>query len=216
MGFSALRVINEDFVAPSAGFPTHSHRDMEILTYILSGTIAHKDSMGNEERIKAGEFQIMSAGSGITHSEYNALNSEPLHFYQIWILPHSRNITPRYEQKSFQNSSETLILSPNAEGDSLKVYQDMKLWRYKDFEVKDTALKAARSYYLQVVSGEVKFSMGDKSNKIDSRNVDLLDSKFVDSKESVLQSSDGLMIVKESSLRLQSNGNAEILLFDLP
>lgn len=105
MGFSALRVINEDFIAAGQGFGTHPHKDMEILTYVLNGTVEHKDSMGNMEQIPAGEFQIMSAGTGIRHSEYNPSNEEELHLYQIWIIPERTSIEPRYEQKRFDSKT---------------------------------------------------------------------------------------------------------------
>jgi redox-sensitive bicupin YhaK (pirin superfamily) len=101
MGFSALRVINDDSVAPGAGFATHGHRDMEIISYVLQGSIAHKDSEGNVEVLPAGEFQLMSAGSGITHSEYNASQTDPLKFLQIWIQPNTLGSSPGYQQKNF-------------------------------------------------------------------------------------------------------------------
>ena len=131
MGFSALRVINEDRVIPGEGFGTHPHKDMEILTYVLEGNIEHKDSMGNKENVPAGEFQIMSAGTGITHSEYNPNSDQGLHFYQIWIMPNTVGITPRYDQRRFDTTvSKQLILSPDARDGSLKVFQDMTLWRW--------------------------------------------------------------------------------------
>lgn len=113
MGFSALRVINDDLVTPGAGFSTHGHRDMEIISYVQSGSIAHKDSEGNIKVLSAGEFQLMSAGSGITHSEYNASDSEPLKFLQIWIQPNTLGGTPGYQQKHFgQAEGLTTIASP--------------------------------------------------------------------------------------------------------
>ena len=126
MHFSDLRVINEDVVEPGMGFGTHPHKDMEILSYVLEGSIAHKDSMGNIKTFSAGEFQIMSAGTGVTHSEFNPNNVERLHFLQIWIMPNELGIQPRYNQKIFADQEgATLILSPNAEGESFKIYQDM-------------------------------------------------------------------------------------------
>lgn len=101
MGFSALRVINDDVIEAGQGFGTHPHKDMEILTYVLEGTVEHQDSMGNKEQVPAGEFQIMSAGTGIRHSEYNPNSTERLHLYQIWIMPEENGITPRYEQRRF-------------------------------------------------------------------------------------------------------------------
>ena len=131
MGFSALRVINEDVIDGGQGFGTHPHKDMEILTYVLSGTVEHQDSMGNKEQIPAGEFQIMSAGTGVRHSEYNASESEPLHLYQIWIIPERTGIEPRYDQRRFPDvQGRQLVLSPDAREGSLKVYQDMTLSRW--------------------------------------------------------------------------------------
>ncbi len=198
MGFSALRVINEDRVEPSKGFGTHSHKDMEILTYVLSGTIAHKDSMGNEEQVPSGEFQIMSAGSGITHSEFNLLD-KPLHFYQIWIIPNELGITPRYEQKAFDSSkNKTLILSPNAEQDSLKVYQDMRLWLYRDIANETFKFESGRKAYIQVVRGKLEISSQQ-------------------TQPFYIEASDGVMCYHESSFELKSlDSKNEVLIFDLP
>lgn len=124
MGFSALRVINDDVIDAGRGFGTHPHKDMEILTYVLEGAVEHQDSMGNKEQVPAGEFQIMSAGTGIRHSEYNPSNTEKLHLYQIWIMPQENGITPRYEQRRFDAArGKQLVLSPDARDGSLKVYQ---------------------------------------------------------------------------------------------
>uniref|UniRef100_A0A914ZDM1 Pirin N-terminal domain-containing protein n=1 Tax=Panagrolaimus superbus TaxID=310955 RepID=A0A914ZDM1_9BILA len=133
MGFSVLRVINEDFVKPGTGFGTHPHEDMEILTYVLHGTIEHKDSMGNTEKIPAGEFQIMSAGTGVRHSEYNPSNETPLHLYQIWIEPNVLGIEPRYDQRKFEDiKGQQLILTPDGRDGSIKVFQDATLSRWID------------------------------------------------------------------------------------
>lgn len=195
MGFSALRVINEDRVKAGAGFGTHPHDNMEILTYVLKGAIAHKDSMGNVEELKAGEFQIMSAGTGITHSEFNPRSDEDLHFYQIWIIPNETDIEPRYNQKSFANKEgATLILSPNAEEGSFKIYQDMKLWRYqltKD-QTQRIELDPSRNYWLQVVKGEFT---------INGENV---------------QTSDGIAINQETLATIETSNDVEFLMFDLP
>ena len=139
MGFSALRVINDDVIEAGQGFGTHPHKDMEILTYVLEGTVEHQDSMGNKEQVPAGEFQIMSAGTGIRHSEYNPSSTERLHLYQIWIMPEENGITPRYEQRRFDAvQGKQLVLSPDARDGSLKVYQDME-----------------RRVWIQVVKGNV-------------------------------------------------------------
>ncbi len=128
MGFSELRVINDDTVAPSAGFETHSHRDMEIISFVLEGTIAHKDSEGNIEELPAGEFQLMSAGKGISHSEFNASSTETLKFLQIWIQPNSYGGQPGYQQKDFgRNPGLTTIATPTGENGTLKIKQDAVL-----------------------------------------------------------------------------------------
>ncbi len=128
MGFSSLRVINDDRVAPAGGFPTHGHRDMEIITYVLQGSLEHKDSMGNGSVIYPGDVQRMSAGTGITHSEHNPSTSEPLHLLQIWIVPNQTNVTPGYEQIHFTADQKRnrlqLIASPDGRNGSVTIYQD--------------------------------------------------------------------------------------------
>ncbi|GGA71641.1 hypothetical protein GCM10011369_11780 [Neiella marina] len=128
MGFSALRVINDDVVQPGAGFDTHGHRNMEIISYVLSGEIEHKDSEGNIQRLPTGEFQLMSAGRGIYHSEYNPSATEPLKFLQIWIEPNSKDQPPSYQQKSFgRQSGLTTIVTPNGDNGTLAIKQDALL-----------------------------------------------------------------------------------------
>jgi redox-sensitive bicupin YhaK (pirin superfamily) len=130
MGVSVLRVINDDRVDPGAGFGAHGHRDMEILSYVLEGEIEHRDSMGNIKHIPAGDFQIMSAGTGVMHSEYNASDSDPLHFLQIWLMPNTLGVKPRYDQRAFARSpGGTAILHPEAAG-AMQVFSDARLWRY--------------------------------------------------------------------------------------
>lgn len=195
MGFSALRVINEDFIDAGQGFGTHPHKDMEILTYVLEGTVEHKDSMGNMEQIPAGEFQIMSAGTGIRHSEYNPDDKNRLHLYQIWILPEKTGIEPRYAQKRFDSAGgKQLVLSPDAREGSLKVYQDMTLWRWallKD-EAHTYAIADKRVVWIQVVKGTVEVN-GQTAT-----------------------TSDGLAIWQENQLTIKASEGSEILLFDLP
>ncbi|MBZ6397768.1 MULTISPECIES: pirin family protein [Pantoea] len=195
MGYSALRVINEDVVEGGQGFGTHPHKDMEILTYVLSGTVEHQDSMGNKEQIPAGEFQIMSAGTGVRHSEYNASASEPLHLYQIWIIPERTGIEPRYDQRRFPDvQGRQLVLSPDARDGSLKVYQDMTLsrWVLAAGEQDNVAIDAARRIWIQVVKGDVTVN------------------------GQAVTTSDALAIWDESALTIEASSAAEVLLFDLP
>lgn len=193
MGFSALRVINEDWIAPSMGFGTHPHKDMEILTYVLSGAVAHKDSMGNSQTVPAGEFQLMSAGTGVRHSEFNLSDTDELHLYQIWIMPNRMGVTPRYEQTRFDEyMGGTLILSPTGESGSFVVYQDAKLWRYQLDGEQIVSLDKSRAYWLQVAKGSVVIS-GEQ-----------------------YQAGDAAAIIDESEIIAQSDEFAEFLLFDLP
>ncbi|MFJ2603232.1 pirin family protein [Pantoea agglomerans] len=195
MGFSALRVINEDVIDGGQGFGTHPHKDMEILTYVLSGTVEHQDSMGNKEQIPAGEFQIMSAGTGVRHSEYNASESEPLHLYQIWIIPERTGIEPRYDQRRFPDvQGRQLVLSPDAREGSLKVFQDMTLsrWVMAAGEQDNVAIDAGRRIWIQVVKGDVTVN------------------------GNAITTSDALAIWEESALTIEASSAAEVLLFDLP
>jgi hypothetical protein len=142
MGISTLRVINHDVVAPGAGFGNHGHRDMEIISYILEGSIEHKDSMGNHFTVPAGEVQRMSAGTGIMHSEFNASKTEPLKFLQIWITPNVTGIKPSYEQMPIvQTSAMTALVTPEGRDDSLSMHQDASVYRLK--------LKAGEHYHLE-------------------------------------------------------------------
>ncbi|MEQ4925339.1 pirin family protein [Proteus hauseri] len=195
MGFSALRVINEDRVIAGEGFGTHPHKDMEILTYVLEGNIEHKDSMDNKENVPAGEFQIMSAGTGITHSEYNPNSDRGLHFYQIWIMPDTVGITPRYAQRRFDTTqSKQLILSPDARDGSLKVFQDMTLWRWnlKKGETAEYQPEQGRNIWLQVVKGKITIN------------------------DTIATTSDGVAISNEDMIRFVGDEDSEVLLFDLP
>lgn len=195
MGFSALRVINEDVVEAGEGFGTHPHKDMEILTYVLEGAVAHRDSMGNEKKVSAGEFQIMSAGTGITHSEYNPDKNERLRLYQIWIMPEKNGITPRYDQRRFDApQGRQRVLSPDAREGSLKVYQDMELWRWvlvKD-EQSVYQIPANRLIWIQVVKGDVSI------NGIQAKT------------------SDAIAVRDEQAISIHANEACEVLLFDLP
>ncbi|HGL6687598.1 TPA: pirin family protein [Citrobacter amalonaticus] len=195
MGFSALRVINDDVIDAGQGFGTHPHKDMEILTYVLEGAVEHQDSMGNKEQVLAGEFQIMSAGTGIRHSEYNPSKTDRLRLYQIWIIPEKTGITPRYEQRRFDAAQgKQLVLSPDARDGSLKVYQDMELYRWALVKGEQSVhqIAAERRVWIQVVKGEVSIN-GTKAT-----------------------TSDGLAIWDEQALSIHADSDSEILLFDLP
>ena len=159
MGFRSLRVINQDTVAPGAGFPTHGHKDMEIFSYVLEGAIAHRDSLGNNAQLKPGEIQVMSAGSGVKHSEFNPLNTEVLRFIQVWIMPKANGLPPRYSEwqptAEAQNASKVLIISEDGQGRSAKVYQDVLVYRVKlkPGETVEHALVQGRGLWLQLIAG---------------------------------------------------------------
>lgn len=158
MGVSALRVINDDKVTPGNGFGAHSHRDMEIISYVKKGRIAHKDSMGNVEQLPAGEFQLMAAGRGITHSEYNPSETEPLEFLQIWIEPDVQGIEPGYQQKRFESRPGLqLIISPDGREESLQIHQDACLYQLhlQAGESVSHSLDVERNAYVHVVSGKL-------------------------------------------------------------
>lgn len=160
--FSDLRVINHDFVAPSSGFGTHPHKDMEIISYVLKGKVEHKDSMGNKKLIQAGEIQVMSAGRGVQHSEYNPDDKNEFELIQIWILPQAKGIDPAYDQKNFSRDQRRnklqLLVSQDAEGESLKINQDAKIYAAildagKKLKV---PLAPNRKHWLQVAKGDLR------------------------------------------------------------
>ena len=198
MGFSVLRVINEDRVAGGSGFPTHPHRDMEIITVVISGALRHRDSMGNEAVILPGEVQRMSAGTGIRHSEFNDLVDQETHLLQIWLLPEVQGVVPGYEQKSFIDrlANEPLVLAASREGRdrSVKLHQDVDLWLgdFKRGLVERFQLRPGRRAWLQVIQGDL----------------------FVNSVG--LSSGDGAGLETESLLHLEAPTGARFLLFDLP
>jgi len=196
MGFSALRVINEDRVAPGQGFGTHPHRDMEIVTYILSGALQHKDSMGTGSVIKPGEIQRMSAGTGVTHSEFNASKTEPVHLLQIWLMPDKKGIEPSYEQKTLPpNGALTVIASPEGSKDAVKIQQDARILaaRLKKGTSTTHRLRSQRKAWVQVARGSV-----------------LMNGK-------TLHAGDGAAIAEEEMISLSAPDEAaEALVFDLP
>ncbi len=162
MGFRALRVINEDRVAPGAGFDTHGHRDMEIVSYVLDGAIRHEDSMGNGEVLRAGEVQAMSAGTGILHSEFNDSTEKPVHFLQIWLLPDRQGRKPRYEQRAFPRETKlnrlALVVSPDGADGSVEIHQDARVYAtvLERGKTAELSLKAGRHAWVQVARGAVE------------------------------------------------------------
>ena len=197
MGYSSLRVINDDRVAPGAGFPTHPHRDMEIVTYVLSGALEHRDSMGNGTVIRPGEVQRMSAGTGIRHSEFNASPSEEVHLLQIWIMPEQKGITPSYEQKFFDAAEKLgklrLVASPDGSEGSVIIHQDARLYAglIDPGHPAEQGLPSGRRTYLHVARGAASLNGLEMS------------------------AGDGARIEDETELHLKSENSAEILLFDL-
>jgi redox-sensitive bicupin YhaK (pirin superfamily) len=195
-GFSALRVINDDVIAKGQGFGAHPHRDMEILTYVLSGALQHKDSTGGGGVIQPGEVQRMSAGTGVVHSEYNASREEPVHLLQIWLIPESRGIKPGYEQKKFDfaKGTPTLLASRGGRDGSVTIHQDASLYGAKldGAERISFELKPSRRAWVHVAKGSVDLN-GQR-----------------------LSAGDGAAITGEKALDLSGGQTAEVLVFDLP
>lgn len=163
MGFRSLRVINDDLVMPGRGFGTHAHQDMEIITYILSGALEHKDSMGNGRVIGAGEVQYMAAGSGVRHSEFNPAKDEAVHFLQVWIQPDRKGVPPRYAEKSFKGARTAtlhLVTSKSGRAGSIAIHQDADLWLAKlnPAESVTHQLKPGRHAWIHVAEGEVSIN----------------------------------------------------------
>jgi len=199
MGFGPLRVINEDRVSPGQGFGTHGHKDMEIISYVLEGALEHKDSIGTGSVIRPGDVQVMSAGTGIRHSEFNHSKTEPVHFLQIWVVPDREGIAPRYEQKTFPDVDKRrklrLVGSSDGRDGSVVVHQDVRLFAalLNSGEQVTHALQSGRKSWLQVVRGSVTMNGRD------------------------LDAGDGAAITGEPALVVTATVDAtEILLFDLP
>jgi redox-sensitive bicupin YhaK (pirin superfamily) len=198
LGFGALRVINEDFVQPARGFGTHPHRDMEILTWVLAGELEHKDSMGNGSVIRPGEMQYMSAGSGVTHSEFNPSKSALVHLLQIWILPSVGGATPRYGQVNFAEELArgrlVPLATPDGAGGSIAIRQDARVLAARtDVESEwNYDLAAERRAWIQVARGTLAVN------------------------DFALEAGDGLAIEREDALSMRTASGGEFLLFDLP
>lgn len=195
--FRTLRVLNDDRVAPGQGFPTHPHRDMEILTYVLEGALEHRDSMGTGSVVRPGDVQYMSAGSGVTHSEFNASDNEPVHLLQIWMFPEAQGLKPVYGQKTFSQEEKSgklrLVASPDGRDGSVKIRQQNELYATvlsKGQSVRHE-LKPERHAYVQVARGSVTLN------------------------GTALDAGDGAAISNEKAIDLAGVANAEVLLFDL-
>jgi len=197
MGVGNLRVINDDRVAPGSGFGTHPHRDMEIISYVIEGELEHRDSMGNGSVIRPGDVQRMSAGTGVTHSEYNPSGTHPVHFLQIWIQPAVRGVVPGYEQKRYESEQKKgrlcLIASPDGAEDSVRIHQDARVYvTVLDGEdAVQLSLPGAHRAYVHVVRGALTVN------------------------GQAMREGDGMKVSEESVLSLGEASNAEVLLFDL-
>ena len=197
MGWGNLRVVNEDRIAPGTGFGTHGHRDMEIISYVLSGELAHKDSMGNVKGIPPGDVQRMSAGSGVQHSEFNHAPAQTTHFLQIWIEPNVTGIEPSYEQKTFATSDKQgrlrLVASPDGAEGSVTLHADARLFAglFDGTQTAELALEPARKAYVQVLRGQIQVN------------------------GTALSQGDAALLADETQLRLSHGQDAEVLVFDL-
>jgi redox-sensitive bicupin YhaK (pirin superfamily) len=198
MGFRSLRVINEDRVQPTRGFGTHPHRDMEIVSYVLEGALEHKDSMGFGSVIRPGDVQRMSAGTGVTHSEFNASATEIVHFLQIWLLPERRGIEPGYEQKAFSNEEKNgrlrLVASSDGREGSVTIHTDARVYAgiFAAGQAAELSLPRSRHAWVQVARGHVRVNGQD------------------------LEAGDGAAVSDESSLGVEGTDGGEVLVFDLP
>ena len=197
MGFRTLRVINDDRVAPGQGFGTHPHRDMEIFSYVLEGALEHKDSMGNGSVLRPGQIQLMSAGQGVTHSEFNPSRSEPLHFLQIWIQPRQRGLKPGYTEwhpkAEAASTPKVLVISPDGREGSATIHQDADIYRIrlKPGQTVTHELKPGRGAWLQIAEGALTLN------------------------GATLETGDGASTEEPGTLKLTSTKPTEALLFDL-
>jgi quercetin 2,3-dioxygenase len=196
--FGPLRVINEDRVVPGAGFGTHGHQNMEIISYVLEGELEHKDSMGNGSIIRPGDVQRMSAGRGVRHSEFNPSRNNSVHFLQIWIIPNVRDIEPSYEEKRYTAEEKRgrlcLIASPDGSDGSVMIHQDARVYAglFNGMESVQFAVQSGRSCYVHLARGQLTVN------------------------GSVLNAGDALMLTADSQLKLEAGTSAEALVFDLP
>ena len=198
VGFSKLRVINDDRVVAGAGFPTHPHRNMEIVSYVLDGALEHKDSMGNGSVIRPGDVQRMTAGTGVTHSEFNASKKDPVRFLQIWIFPNRNGLKPGYEQKHFDEEQRRgrlrLVGSPDGHDGSIQIHQDVRLYAglFDKGEHDKISQAPNRKFYIHVAKGSVEVD-GTRLNE-----------------------GDGAFVERQTDLSVEGINRGEILVFDLP
>ena len=198
MGFRVLRVLNDDRVAAGEGFGTHSHRDMEIVSYVLEGALEHRDNMGTGSVLRYGDVQRMTAGRGVNHSEFNSSRIEPVHFLQIWILPERRGLDPAYEERRFSRAEKQGVLrrvvSRGGEGGALSIHQDVAIYAsiVRNRDMVEHVLNPGRHAWVQVASGAVRVN------------------------DLELEAGDGLALSDEPRVQVQGGGEGEILLFDLP
>ncbi len=196
-GISDLRVINDDIVVPAMGFGTHPHRDMEIFTYVLSGELEHKDSMGNGSVIRPGDVQVMNAGTGVTHSEFNPSKENPVHLLQIWILPPKKDLPPSYQQKNFSDEEKKgklrLILSPTGENGSLTLHQSARVYAglFDGNQTAKLTLESKRTGYVHVATGEIEVA------------------------GKVLKAGDAIVCTDEKEIQFKNGRQAQVLAFDL-
>lgn len=196
--FGPLRVINEDRVAPGMGFGTHGHQDMEIISYVLDGELAHQDSTGTSSTIRPGDVQRMSAGRGVRHSEFNPAADKPVHFLQIWIMPNQKGIAPSYEEKRFSAEDKRgklrLIASPDAADDSVLIHQDARVYAglFDGAESAKLEVGAGRGIYVHVARGQLTVN------------------------SQTLKAGDALMLTDSNTVLLEAGADAEVLVFDLP
>lgn len=193
MGFHSLRVMNEDRIAPGKGFDTHPHDNMEILTYIIDGALAHKDNMGNQVQIKKGEFQLMSAGTGVEHSEFNPSSQQKAHLLQMWIDPKQKNLKPTYQQKSFQEHLQglKLVVSPEGDQGSLRIHQEVKIFLGR-FLNKETIVfpSSGHPVWIQMIQGSASIGA------------------------TMLYEGDGASLTEEQAVEIQAGKESEFLLFE--
>jgi redox-sensitive bicupin YhaK (pirin superfamily) len=198
MQWGPLRVINDDTVAPGGGFPPHSHKDMEIISYVLDGALAHQDSIGTGSEIRPGDVQMMEAGTGVTHSEFNASDKDSVHFLQIWVIPRFSGLKPSYQQHHFSDAEKRgkfrLVISKEGKDDSLRIHQDMSMYSalINGDEAIEWSQDPSRLAYVHVATGAV----------------------HVNGME--VKAGDGIRIARESQLKFDHGQDAEVLLFDLP